>query len=174
MGFQLFHFHSSRQRRLGGLIAISSFLLKWKDSVILRVKKLEETQINKAQSLTECHLSFFHDETRVRVNPMQSRGRVKKLNKPEDRMNSLYRTLSLRRPTNELIISPLSNVFRYSHHLPSAVPISSLDRQANLQKQSCDRTYVRFEGFTAVSMKNGVFWDVTPCGSCQNRYFGGT
>jgi hypothetical protein len=26
----------------------------------------------------------------------------------------------------------------------------------------------------AVTMKNGVFWDVTPCGSCKNRRFGGT
>jgi hypothetical protein len=25
---------------------------------------------------------------------------------------------------------------------------------------------VNLEAFTAVSMKNGVFWDVTPCGSC--------
>jgi hypothetical protein len=25
-----------------------------------------------------------------------------------------------------------------------------------------------------LSMKNGVFWDVTPCGSCKNRRFGGT
>jgi hypothetical protein len=25
--------------------------------------------------------------------------------------------------------------------------------------------YVRFEFFMAVTMKNGVFWDVTPCGS---------
>jgi hypothetical protein len=23
-------------------------------------------------------------------------------------------------------------------------------------------------------MKNGVFWDVTPCGYCKNRRFGGT
>jgi hypothetical protein len=40
----------------------------------------------------------------------------------------------------------------------------------------CDvrRCYVRFEVFTAVTMKNGVFWDVTPCGSCKNRRFGGT
>jgi hypothetical protein len=33
---------------------------------------------------------------------------------------------------------------------------------------------VRFEVFTAVTMKNGVFWDVTPCGSCyatSNRIF---
>jgi hypothetical protein len=33
---------------------------------------------------------------------------------------------------------------------------------------------VRFVVFTAVTMKNGVFWDVTPCGSCKNRRFGGT
>jgi hypothetical protein len=34
--------------------------------------------------------------------------------------------------------------------------------------------FVRFEVFTAVTMKNGVFWVVTPCGSCKNRRFGGT
>jgi hypothetical protein len=28
---------------------------------------------------------------------------------------------------------------------------------------------VRFEVFTAVTMKNCVFWVVTPCGSCKNR-----
>jgi hypothetical protein len=32
---------------------------------------------------------------------------------------------------------------------------------------------VRFEVFMAVTMKNGVFWDVTSCGSCKNRRFGG-
>jgi hypothetical protein len=32
----------------------------------------------------------------------------------------------------------------------------------------------RFEVFTAVTMKNGVFWVVTPCGSCNNRRFGET
>jgi hypothetical protein len=34
--------------------------------------------------------------------------------------------------------------------------------------------FVRFEVFTAVTMKNGIFWDVTPCGPCKNRHFGGT
>jgi hypothetical protein len=33
---------------------------------------------------------------------------------------------------------------------------------------------VRFEVFPAVTMRNSVFWDVTPCGSCKNRRFGGT
>jgi hypothetical protein len=27
----------------------------------------------------------------------------------------------------------------------------------------------KIEVFTAVTMKNGVFWDVTSCGSCKNR-----
>jgi hypothetical protein len=39
--------------------------------------------------------------------------------------------------------------------------------------EDCEKD-VRFEVFTAVTMKNGVFWDVTPCGSCKNRRFGGT
>jgi hypothetical protein len=33
---------------------------------------------------------------------------------------------------------------------------------------------VRFEVFTAVTMKNAVFWDVAPCRSYVNRSFGGT
>jgi hypothetical protein len=34
-----------------------------------------------------------------------------------------------------------------------------------------DRLYnrVRFEVFTAVTIKNSVFWDVRQCGSCKNR-----
>jgi hypothetical protein len=36
------------------------------------------------------------------------------------------------------------------------------------------REFVRFEVFTAVTMKNGVFWDIKPCGCCKNRHFGGT
>jgi hypothetical protein len=27
---------------------------------------------------------------------------------------------------------------------------------------------------TVMTLKNGVFWVVTPCGSCKNRRFGGT
>jgi hypothetical protein len=33
---------------------------------------------------------------------------------------------------------------------------------------------VRFEVFTAVTMKNAVFWDMAPCRSCVNGRFGGT
>jgi hypothetical protein len=34
-------------------------------------------------------------------------------------------------------------------------------------------TTSRFEIFTEVTMKNSVFWDVTPWGSCKNRICGG-
>jgi hypothetical protein len=34
--------------------------------------------------------------------------------------------------------------------------------------------YIRFEVFTAVTIKNAVFWDVGPCRSCVNQRFGGT
>jgi hypothetical protein len=37
-----------------------------------------------------------------------------------------------------------------------------------------DFSLVRFEVFMAVTMKNAVFWDVRPCGSCKDRRFGGT
>jgi hypothetical protein len=33
---------------------------------------------------------------------------------------------------------------------------------------------LRFQVFTAVTMKNAVFWDVTLCRSCVSRHFGGT
>jgi hypothetical protein len=33
---------------------------------------------------------------------------------------------------------------------------------------------VRFGVFMVVTMKNGAFWDVTPCGCGKDRSFGGT
>jgi hypothetical protein len=35
-------------------------------------------------------------------------------------------------------------------------------------------THVRSEVYTAVTIKNAVFWDVAPCKSSVNRCFGGT
>jgi hypothetical protein len=34
--------------------------------------------------------------------------------------------------------------------------------------------YIIFEIIMAVTMKTGIVWDITPCGSCKNRKFGGT
>jgi hypothetical protein len=42
------------------------------------------------------------------------------------------------------------------------------------QMRKTENTDVRFEVFTAVTMKNAVLWDVAPCRYCVNRRFGGT
>jgi hypothetical protein len=46
-------------------------------------------------------------------------------------------------------------------------------QKTGLQALSSNSRYTRFEVFTAMTMKNGVFWEVTPCGSCKNRRLGG-
>jgi hypothetical protein len=43
-----------------------------------------------------------------------------------------------------------------------------------LFQKNTDLNNVRLEVFTAVTMKNGVFCEVTPCGSRKNRRLGGT
>jgi hypothetical protein len=35
-----------------------------------------------------------------------------------------------------------------------------------------EKDYVRVQVLISVTMKNVVFWFVTPCGSCKNRRFG--
>jgi hypothetical protein len=41
-------------------------------------------------------------------------------------------------------------------------------------QRPADNCYVRSDFFTAVTMKNGVFWDVTSCGSRKNLRLGET
>jgi hypothetical protein len=43
-----------------------------------------------------------------------------------------------------------------------------------LNGNSFEKLLLRFEIFTAVTMKNAVFWDVAQCRSCVNRCFGET
>jgi hypothetical protein len=52
--------------------------------------------------------------------------------------------------------------------------ISGKVDKENIRIVGTENPHVRFEVFTAVTMKNVIFWDVTPCGSCKNRRFGGT
>jgi hypothetical protein len=44
----------------------------------------------------------------------------------------------------------------------------------DFMKIFCRTCCVRFQVSTAVTVKNAVFWDVTPCGSCKNLRFRGT
>jgi hypothetical protein len=47
------------------------------------------------------------------------------------------------------------------------------DFNARCSAELWDWKYVRFEVFAEVTMRNAVFWDFTPCGSCKNLRFGG-
>jgi hypothetical protein len=48
------------------------------------------------------------------------------------------------------------------------------ERKKNSGAVTNHKLNVRFEVFTAVTMKNGVFWDVMLCASSKDRRFGGT
>jgi hypothetical protein len=41
------------------------------------------------------------------------------------------------------------------------------DQVCIVNKNYCS---IKFEVFTAITMKNAVFWDVTPCGSCEPAF----
>jgi hypothetical protein len=51
------------------------------------------------------------------------------------------------------------------------LPVAILTETPRLQKKTL---CVRCEVFTAVTVKNVVFWNFTSCGSCKNRHFGET
>jgi hypothetical protein len=59
-----------------------------------------------------------------------------------------------------------SPVQRFRNHCPSA-PGAKAPTPDNTTDDA------GFEAFTAVTMKNAVFWDVAQCSSCVNRCFGG-
>jgi hypothetical protein len=46
-------------------------------------------------------------------------------------------------------------------------------KSINNKNSLYNKSRVRYEVFTAVTMKNAVFWDITPCGSCKNWHFRG-
>jgi hypothetical protein len=46
--------------------------------------------------------------------------------------------------------------------------------QQNFVLPKMGKRILRFEVFRKVTVKNDVFWDVTPFGSSKNRRFGGT
>jgi hypothetical protein len=43
--------------------------------------------------------------------------------------------------------------------------------ETNLTYIEDQETVVRFEVFTAVTMKNAVFWNVAPCRSCELNFY---
>jgi hypothetical protein len=78
-------------------------------------------------------------------------------------------------PVSSLILS-LMNRCKQAFHISRQNVMSIFSRIGRLSQESVQvrgwYERVRFFVFTAVTMKNGVFWDVTQCGSCKNRRFG--
>jgi hypothetical protein len=74
-------------------------------------------------------------------------------------------------------LSCLEDAPYLSQDSPTSPELSLTSRRIFNREMRGHRTmanFVRFKVFTAVTMKNCVFWDVTLCGSCKNRRFGGT
>jgi hypothetical protein len=70
-------------------------------------------------------------------------------------------------PSSPILVTLMMEAIRFSE-------TSILTRATRTNILEDNVLHVRFEVFTAVTMKNGVFWDVTPCDSCKNRVFRGT
>jgi hypothetical protein len=106
------------------------------------------------------------------------------------RSRLFLRTMGLSLSLSSLLSTPIlspqcRNTFCNIQHIHSCTDIVGLailwaecvQCQMYLPNKELKLTYiadVRFWVFTAVTKKNVIFWDVTPCGSCKNRRFGGT
>jgi hypothetical protein len=69
---------------------------------------------------------------------------------------------------SSLALLLLHQILTIAHHRCGDYGIYA---DAGRRKQKA--TLYNFYVFTEVTMKNGVFWDVMPCGCCKNRRFGG-
>jgi hypothetical protein len=67
---------------------------------------------------------------------------------------------------------PHRNIHKHTWTRPDGKTHSQIEHILIDRQRQSSVLDVRFEVFTAVTMKNGVFWVVTPCGPCKNRRFG--
>jgi hypothetical protein len=60
----------------------------------------------------------------------------------------------------------------------SVVKTSQYNTESNSRKHMYEQYILKIMAYTNTAschkLKNGVFWNVMPCGSCKNRRFGGT
>jgi hypothetical protein len=63
---------------------------------------------------------------------------------------------------------------RCTDHAPFLYPYQLALTLPNIGDRLVSMVSLRTERHGVLILKNGVFWDVTPCGSCKNRRFGGT
>jgi hypothetical protein len=69
-----------------------------------------------------------------------------------------------------LLLPEESHLLKSGCGQDSEMPVVQPRTQADpvtLRLPTNNNNHVRFEVFTAVTMKNGVFWVVMPCGSCS-------
>jgi hypothetical protein len=100
--------------------------------------------------------------------------------KPQTEMNTMNFPGGKRRPALKsanltAICEPIDNLSQL-YRLPRPLPRLSLHLFFfALYSELCNIPFiVRFDVFTAVAMKNAVFWNVTTRGSCKSRRFGAT
>jgi hypothetical protein len=73
----------------------------------------------------------------------------------------------------ELVITDVSGELRASIIRVARIGELGTTLAVSMRRLLVTANVVRLEVFAAVTMNNGVFWDVTTCGSCKNRRFGG-
>jgi hypothetical protein len=80
--------------------------------------------------------------------------------------------------TRSLILQSTTSWIVSDNSVAKAFSTNRRQQRFNIVKNNAGRAstldVIRFEVFTAVIMKNGVRWDVTPCDSYKKRRFGGT
>jgi hypothetical protein len=89
----------------------------------------------------------------------------------------LLSVLSLRNSDSDAVILRLRVASAQEILFPYFTPskISQTSKSNVLMKRKFEQAYCeRFEVFTALALKNAVYWVVTPRGSCEIRCFEGT
>jgi hypothetical protein len=92
----------------------------------------------------------------------------KNLSQDSHCLNKDFNLAPLKYKLQALLPEPICTLLKEDHmhmHVCTYIFLLKAERASYL---------VRFEAFTAVTMKNVVFWDVALCRSCVNRRFGGT
>jgi hypothetical protein len=56
-----------------------------------------------------------------------------------------------------------------SHHDTQSITLNTVNMSVHAKQFKLIKKLTN-----TINMKNGVFWDVTPCGSCKSRRFRGT
>jgi hypothetical protein len=108
---------------------------------------------------------------------------IEKINRAKRILFTLHESGTVRVLCTILVLSSAHECVRTSISVTTAFHSADVSSKGNsdwsaVKQRTLGESFldscVRFEVFTVLTMKNGIFWDVTPCGSCKNWHFGGT